>query len=105
MRKNFLFLTTSRKLFSVTKEFCTAKQMTKKSPDEIMDTALIPTFSTRRMKLLSRPEGVILYGNLGVEFFCTSELLYTNLKVRIRLIGAQPSFYMINDNSNVSLKN
>ena len=45
----------------------------------------------------------MLYGNLGVELFSTSELLNPNLKIRLRLITARPNFYMINDNSNVSL--
>ena len=32
-------------------------------------------FFTRRMKLLSRPDGFMLYGKLGIDFFSTSELL------------------------------
>ena len=60
-------------------------------------------FFTRRMKMLSRPDGFMLYGELGVEFFSTSELLYLNMKIRLRLIRARPNFYMISDNPNVSL--
>ena len=60
-------------------------------------------FFTRRMKLYSRPDGFILYGKLGIDFLTTSELLYPNMKVRIRLIRARPSFYMISENPNVSL--
>ena len=60
-------------------------------------------FFTRRMKLLSRPDGFMLYGNLGIDFFSTSELLYPNMKIRLRLIRARPNFYMISDNPNVSL--
>ena len=45
----------------------------------------------------------MLYGKLGVDFFTTSELLYPNMKVRIRLIRTRPNFYMISDNPNVSL--
>ena len=60
-------------------------------------------FSTRRMKLLSRPDGFMLYGKLGIDFFSTSELLYPNMKIRLRLIRARPNFYMIGDNPNVSL--
>ena len=60
-------------------------------------------FFTRRMKLLSRPGGFMLYGKLGIDFFSTSELLYPNMKIRLRLIRARPSFYMISDNPNVSL--
>ena len=55
------------------------------------------------MKLLSRPDGFMLYGKLGIDFFSTSELLYPNLKIRLRLIRARPNFYMISDNPNVSL--
>ena len=60
-------------------------------------------FFTRRMKLLSRPDGFMLYGKLGIDFFSTSELLYPNMKITLRLIRAGPNFYMISDNPNVSL--
>ena len=60
-------------------------------------------FFTRRMKLLSRLDGFMLYGKLGIDFFSTSELLYPNMKIRVRLIRARPNFYMISDNPNVSL--
>ena len=55
------------------------------------------------MKLLSRHDGFMLYGIMGFDFFSTSELLYPNMKIRLRLIKARPSFYMISDNPNVSL--
>ena len=55
------------------------------------------------MKLLSRPDGFILYGKLGIYLFSTSELLYPNMKIRVRLIRARPNYYMISDNPNVSL--
>ena len=45
----------------------------------------------------------MLYGNLGIAFFSTSELLYPSLKIRLRLVRARPNFYMISDNPNVSL--
>ena len=45
----------------------------------------------------------MLYGKLGVESFSTSELLYPNMKIRLRLITARPDFYMISHNPNVSL--
>ena len=53
--------------------------------------------------MLSKSDGFMLYGKVGVEFFSTSELLYSNKKNRLRLIRARPNFYMINDNPNVSL--
>ena len=72
-------------------------------PDEIMEALLSEPFFTRRMKMLSRPDGFMLYGKLGVDFFSTSELLYPNMKIRLRLIRARPNFHMISDNPNVSL--
>ena len=60
-------------------------------------------YFTRRMKLLSRLDGFILYGKLEIDFFSTSELLYPNMKIKLRLIRATPNFYMISDNPNVSL--
>ena len=72
-------------------------------PNEIMEAPLSEPFYTRRMKMLSRPDGFMLYGKLGVDFFSTSEVLYPNMKIRLRLIRARPNFYMISDNPNVSL--
>ena len=70
---------------------------------EDISNPLPEPFFTRRMKLLSRPDGLMLYGKLGIDFFSTSELLYPNMKIRLRLIRARPNFYMISDNPNVSL--
>ena len=58
------------------------------SPDEIMEAPLSEPFFTRRMKMLSRPDGFMLYGKLGVDFFSTSELLYPTMKIMLRLIRA-----------------
>ena len=71
-------------------------------PEDI-NNPLPDPFFTRRMKLLSIPDGFMLYGKLGIDFSSTSELLYPNMKIRLRLIGARPNFYMISDNPNVSL--
>ena len=49
-------------------------------PEDIADPLPDPFF-TRRMKLLSRPDGFMLYGILGIDFFSTSELLYPNMKI------------------------
>ena len=73
-------------------------------PEDICKPLPDPFF-TRRMKLLSRPEGFMLYGKLGIDFFSISELLYPNMKNRLRLIRAVPNFHMISDNPNVSLGN
>ena len=67
-------------------------------PDEIMKAPLSEPFFTRRMKMLSRPDGFMLYSKVGVDFFSTSEMLYPNMKTRLRLIRARPNFYMISDN-------
>ena len=72
-------------------------------PDEIMEAPLSEPFFTRRLKMLSRPDGFMMYGKLGVDFFSISELLYPKVKVRLRLNRARPNFYMISDNPNVSL--
>ena len=72
-------------------------------PDEYKEAPLSEPFFTRRMKMLRRPNGFMLYGKLGVDFFSTSELLYPNMKNMLRLIRARPNFHMISDNPNVSL--
>ena len=43
-------------------------------PDEIVEAPLSEPFCTRRMKMLSRPDGFKLFGKLGVDFSSTSEL-------------------------------
>ena len=57
-------------------------------PDEIMEAPLSEPFFTRRTKMLSRPDGFMLYDKLGVDFFSNSEMLYPNMKTRLRLIRA-----------------
>ena len=71
-------------------------------PEDIINPLPGPFF-TWRMKLLSRPDGFTLYVKLGIDFFSTSELLYPNMKIRLRLVRVRPNYYMISDNSNVSL--
>ena len=44
----------------------------------------------------------MLYGKMGFDFFSTSELLKTNMKIRLRLNRTRTSFYMISDNPNDS---
>ena len=72
-------------------------------PDGIMEAPWSEPFFARRMKMLSRADGLMLYCKLGVDFFSTSELLRPNMKIRLRLIRARPNFYMVSDNPNVSL--
>ena len=72
-------------------------------PDEIMGAPLSERFFTTRMKMLSKTDGFMLYGKLGVDFLSTSELLYPNMRTWLRLIRARHIFCMISDNPNVSL--
>ena len=65
-------------------------------PEDISNP-LPDLFFTTRMKLLSRPDDFMLYGKLGIDFFSTSELLYPNMKIRLRLIWAGSNVYMISD--------
>ena len=69
-----------------------------------MEALLSEPFFTRRMKMLSRPDGFMLHGKLAVDFFSTSELLYPNMKIRLRLIRARHNSYMIGDNANIRLR-
>ena len=71
--------------------------------DEFLEAPLSELFFTRRVKMLSRPNCFMLNGKLGFDFFSTSQLLYPNMKFRLRLIRARHNFYMISDNPNVSL--
>ena len=64
---------------------------------------LLDPFFTRTMKLLSKPDGFMLHGKLGIDFFSASELPYSNMKIRLDLIRGRPNFYMISDNPNISL--
>ena len=73
-------------------------------PDEISQAPLSELFFTRRVKMLSRPEGFILSGKLGVAFFSGFELLFTVTKVRLQLIRAGSSFYMISYNPNIGFR-
>ena len=53
--------------------------------------------------MLSRPDGFLLFGKMGIDFFSTSVLLYPNMKNRLRVIRAGHIFYMVSDNLSVSL--
>ena len=86
-----------------TREFCIVKATTMNNILRTLLTPYLIPFLTRKMKLLSRPDGFMSYCKLGIDFFSTSELLYPNMKIRLGLIRARPNFYMISDNPNVSL--
>ena len=71
-------------------------------PEDITNPLPDPIF-TSEMKMLSRPDGYKWYDKLGIDFFSTSELLHSNIKIRLRLNRARPNFYMISDNPNVNI--
>ena len=60
--------------------------------DEIMEAPLSEPFFTRRMIMLSRPDGFMLYGKLWVDFFSTSDFLYPTFKTRLPLIRVRVNF-------------
>ena len=99
MLTNLNFLTISKLNCQITRESCIVKSMTTKKIQRISSNP----FFTRRLNLYSRPDGFMLYCKLGIDFLTTSELLYPNMKVRIRLNRSRPNFYMISENPNVSL--
>ena len=45
----------------------------------------------------------MLYDKRDVDFFSTSDLVYPDIKIRLRLIRATTIFYIISDSPNVSL--
>ena len=53
--------------------------------------------------MLSKTDGSMVFGKRGIDFFSSSELLYSNMKVRLRLIRARPNFFMISDNHEVGI--
>ena len=72
-------------------------------PDKNMEAPLSELLFTWRQKLLIGPHGLMLYGKQGVDCSSTSELLYPNMKIGLRLIRARPNFHMISDNPKVGL--
>ena len=104
IRTNLTFPATLSELCLNTKDFLHCKAYDNEELlHEIMEAPLTERLFTRRKKMLSRPDGFMLYGNLGVGFFSFSELLFPNMKVRLRLIRARRNFCMISDNPNVIL--
>ena len=105
MRTSHTSPTTSRWLSLNTKEFCTKGCTTMKNfLVKLWKRLCLNLFSRGRMKMLSRPDGIMLYGKLGFDFLSTSEFRYPKVKLRPRLIRARPNFYMISDNPNVSVE-
>ena len=71
--------------------------------DEFMEALLSGPSFTRRSKNLRRTVGFMLQAKLGVDFICTSVLLYPDMKSRLQLIRTGPIFYLITDNPSISL--
>ena len=103
MHTSLTFQTTLRQPSLNTRGFLHCEGYDYEQDPEDISNPLPDPFFTRRMKLLNSHDGFMLYGKLGIDFFSTSELLYQNMKIRLRLIRARPNFYMISDNPNVSL--
>ena len=68
-----------------------------------MEAPLPEPFFTRRIKKLSRPDGFMLYGELGFDFYSVSEMLGLKVKIRLRLNRARTNFRKISLNPNDSL--
>ena len=100
MSTSLTFPTNSKGPFLNRREFCTTKGMInfENFPGEVFEAPLCGIFLTKRMKMLSRPNGFMLYGKLGVVSFSTFELLYENMQNRSRLNRARPNFYMTSNN-------
>ena len=60
--------------------------------DETMEAPLSEPFFKRRKKMLRWPDGSMLFGKLGDDFFSTSELFYPKMRIRLKLIRARPNF-------------
>ena len=59
--------------------------------EESMEAPLLEPFLTRRIKMVSRPDGFLLYGKLKVDFFSTSEL-YRNNEISPQIIRPEIFF-------------
>ena len=68
MRLSVTFQTTSRELLLITRVLHCEGYAYERFPDEIMEALLLEPFFTRRMKLLCRFDGFMLYGILGLDF-------------------------------------
>ena len=65
-----------------------------------LDILTAEPFSTRGMKLHSKPDGFLLYGKLAVDFF--PFLIFSFMEGRRQQNKTTNFFYMITDNPNVS---
>ena len=103
LRTSFTFPTTSREPHLITRGFCFVKCMNMKNVlMKLWTHSCLSPFSQG-----GRNCSVELLVSCcmvkWVYFFSTSELLCPKMKLRLRLKRARPNFYMINDNTNISL--
>ena len=85
-------------------KFCSVKGLTtKKHLMRILTDHCLNFLFTGRKKMLSRPDGFLLFGEQGFDLICTTELHFFKMKDRVRLITAIPNFYTISESADVSL--
>ena len=101
--KALTFTTTPRESSLNTREFSSATcKLMKKCLMRLWKHNWVKHFY-KENKRLFRSDRFLFYGKLGVDFFSTSELLYPIMKVRLRLIRAQPNFQMISCNPSLKV--
>ena len=69
-----------------------------------MEAPLSEPYFSRRINILSRPDGFMLSFKLGVDFSSTSKLLYPKMKNWLQLLGIGSSFWMKSDKLFVNLR-
>ena len=69
-----------------------------------MEALLSEPYFSRRINILSRPDGFMLSFKLGVDFSSTSKLLYPKIKNWLQLLGIGSSFWMKSDKLFVNLR-
>ena len=104
MSTKLLFPKTSGEPSLNTREFCFARGTTTKNIRIKLWKRLCPRiFSQGECKSSVDPTASCFLVNWVLTFFSTSELLYPNWRIRLRLLGLRLSSYVITDNPNVSL--
>ena len=104
MRTNLAFPLTSREPSLITREFCTARgTITKNFWMKLWKRLCLKLFSQGEWNCLADPMASCCIVNWELTFFSTSDLLYPKMKKRLWKVRARRNFYMISDNTNVSL--
>ena len=106
MQTNLIIPTTSKEPSLFTREVCTARVSAIKNFLMILWQRLcLNLFSQGEWKCLADPMASCWMVNCRLIGLSTSELLYSNFKIKLQLIRARSSFIMISDNHKVSLGN